>query len=162
MSSLPIPRYREPVSPSRVPAAIPGGRRIHSLAAATLVLLIGCSGNGASSPGEAASSRPSSPAQLTITSPLNGEVIHGSDVPISVKLTGATVVPATTTTIVPTQGHIHVSLDGELVAMNFGLSDTVHDVQPGPHVLQVEFVASDHLPFDPRVIAQTTFESTAS
>jgi len=88
-------------------------------------------------------------------------VVRGSDVPISVKLTGATVVPATTTSVVPTQGHIHVSLDGELVAMNFGLSDTVHDVQPGPHVLQVEFVASDHLPFNPRVIAQTTFESKA-
>jgi hypothetical protein len=161
MSSRPVARYREPVSSARVPAAIPGGRRIGSLAAAVLVLLVGCTGN-ASSPGGAAASRPSSPAQLTITSPRNGEVIHGSDVPISVKLTGATVVPATTTTIVSTQGHIHVSLDGELVAMNFGLSDTVHDVQPGPHVLQVEFVASDHLPFDPRVIAQTTFESKAS
>ena len=31
-------------------------------------------------------------------------------------------------------------------------------VQPGLHVLRVEFVASDHLPFDPRVIAQVAFE----
>jgi hypothetical protein len=134
--------------------------RVLSTLAAFSILAAGCSsGSGSTSAGSA---RPSSPAQLTITSPRNGEVIHGSDVPISVKLTGATVVPATTTTIVPTQGHVHVSLDGELVAMNFGLSDTVHDVEPGPHVLQVEFVASDHLPFDPRVIAQTTFESKAS
>jgi hypothetical protein len=88
-------------------------------------------------------------------------VIHGTDVPVKVQLSGATVVPATSATTVPTEGHIHVSLDGNLVAMNFGLSDTVHDVPPGPHVLQVEFVASDHLPFEPRVIAQTTFETKA-
>jgi hypothetical protein len=45
--------------------------------------------------------------------------------------------------------------------MNFGLTDDVPNVTPGPHVLQVELVASDHLPFDPRVIAQTTFEVKA-
>jgi hypothetical protein len=160
MSAHPIPRYRGPVPPPRVRAATSRSRCTRSLVAPILIVLVACSSGAASQDG-AASARPSSPAQLTITSPRNGEVIHGSDVPISVQLTGATVVPATTTTIVPTQGHIHVSLDGELVAMNFGLSDTVHDVQPGPHVLQVEFVASDHLPFNPRVIAQTTFESKA-
>jgi hypothetical protein len=161
MSAHPIPRYRGPVPPPCVRAATSRPRRTRSLIALIFASLVACSGGGASSQGGAASPRPSSPAQLTIVSPTDGEVIHGGDIPISVKLTGATVVPATTTSIVPTEGHIHVSLDGELVAMNFGLSDTVHDVQPGPHVLQVEFVASDHLPFDPRVIAQTTFESKA-
>jgi hypothetical protein len=134
--------------------------RIATLLAA-LSLVAGCSSGSSSESSGAASPRPSSPARLTITSPSDGEVILGTDVPVKVQLAGATVVPATTATIVPTQGHIHVSLDGNLVAMNFGLSDVVHDVPPGPHVLQVEFVASDHLPFDPRVIAQTTFETKA-
>jgi hypothetical protein len=93
-----------------------------------------------------------------IVSPTDGEQIHGSTVHVAVELTGAKIVQTTSTNVVPTEGHLHVSLDGEIVAMNFGLTDDVPNVTPGPHVLQVEFVASDHLPFDPRVIAQTTFE----
>jgi hypothetical protein len=92
-------------------------------------------------------------------SPTDGQVIHGSTLHIAVDLAGARIVKATSTDVVPTEGHLHVYLDGEIVGMNFGLTDTVGNVTPGIHVLQVEFVASDHLPFDPRVIAQTTFEA---
>jgi hypothetical protein len=116
-----------------------------------------CSAGGSTS--AATSSRPASPAKLTIVSPTDGEQIHGSTVHVAVELTGAKIVQATSTNIVPTEGHLHVYLDGEIVAMNFGLTDDVPNVTPGPHVLQAEFVASDHLPFDPRVIAQTTFEA---
>jgi hypothetical protein len=34
----------------------------------------------------------------------------------------------------------------------------LHDVAPGPHTLTAEFVAADHLPFDPPVVAQLTFD----
>jgi hypothetical protein len=34
-------------------------------------------------------------------------------------------------------------------------------VAPGQHTLRVEFVASDHLPFDPRVISEVVFEVKA-
>lgn len=118
-----------------------------------------CSAGGSTS--AATSPRPASPAKLTIVSPSDGEQIHGSTVHVAVELTGAKIVQATSTNVVPTEGHLHVYLDGEIVAMNFGLTDDVPNVTPGPHVLQVEFVASDHLPFDPRVIAQTTFEVKA-
>ncbi len=118
-----------------------------------------CSAGGTT--GAATSTRPASPAKLTIVSPTDGEQIHGSTVHVAVDLTGAKIVQATSTNVVPTEGHLHVYLDGEIVAMNFGLTDDVPNVTPGPHVLQVEFVASDHLPFDPRVIAQTTFEGKA-
>jgi hypothetical protein len=92
-------------------------------------------------------------------SPTDGQVFTGTDVvPVRVKLTGARVVPASTTNITPDQGHLHITLDGEIVAMNFGLSDQLTGVTPGIHTLQVEFVASDHLPFDPRVIEQVTFK----
>ena len=44
--------------------------------------------------------RPSSPAKVAILSPTNGQVVHGSSVKIRVGLTGAKIVPATTTDIV--------------------------------------------------------------
>jgi hypothetical protein len=121
-----------------------------------------CAAGGSTNAGTGASSpRPASPAKVTIVSPTDGERMHGSTVHVAVELSGAKIVQATSTNVVPTEGHLHVYLDGEIVAMNFGLTDDVRNVTPGPHVLQVEFVASDHLPFDPRVIAQTTFEVKA-
>ena len=42
----------------------------------------------------------------------------------------AKIVPATTLDVVPDQGHLHVSVDGEIVAMNFGLSDRLTGVAP--------------------------------
>jgi len=85
-------------------------------------------------------------------------VVHGTSVRVQTKLTGARVVPASTTNIAPDTGHLHLTLDGEIVAMNFSLSDELTGLTPGIHTLQIEFVASDHLPFDPRVIQQVTFE----
>jgi len=130
--------------------------------AAAVALLVGCSSGGSSSgstgPSAAVSARPSSPATLTIVSPVNGAVIHGTSVSITVRLRGAKIVPATTTAISPVRGHLHVYVDDRIVSMNFSLSDVVRNVSGGMHILQVEFVASDHLPFDPRVIAQTEFE----
>jgi hypothetical protein len=96
---------------------------------------------------------------VAILSPTNGEVVQGSDVKIRVELTGAKIVPATTTDIVPTKGHLHVYLDDQIVSMNFKLSGDIGEVAPGMHVLRVEFVASDHLPFDPRVFTAVTFEA---
>jgi hypothetical protein len=126
-----------------------------------LAFLAACSSGGSSS-GPAgsspAASRPSSPATVSIVSPANGAVIHGSTVRIAVRLRGAKIVPVTTTAISPDKGHLHVYVDDRIVSMNFSLSDVVRDVAPGIHILQVEFVASDHLPFDPRVIAQSEFE----
>jgi hypothetical protein len=127
-------------------------------------LLVACSkGSGTGMPLSTAvpSARPSSPARITLVSPKNGQTITGSVVHVQVRLEGGRIVPATTTHITPTTGHIHVYLDNKIVAMNFRLSDDVSDVSPGMHVLRVEFVASDHLPFDPRVFEAVTFEVKA-
>lgn len=125
-----------------------------------LLASVACSGSGSSSATSAGVlARPSSTARLMIVTPKDGQVFHlGDGVPVKVMLHDAKIVPATTLDVVPDQGHLHVSVDGEIVAMNFGLSDRLTGVAPGIHVLQVEFVASDHLPFDPRVIEQVTFE----
>jgi hypothetical protein len=115
-------------------------------------------GSGATGPTPAPSERPSSTAELSIVSPAVGEVVHGSTVDLRVKLQGAKLVPATTTDIVPDEGHLHVILDDKLISMTEGLEQSIPDVPPGDHRITVEFVASDHAPFDPRVVTVVAFE----
>ena len=122
------------------------------------LVLAGCSGGAASAGSTTPAARPSSPAKLSILSPANGEVIKGSVVHVRLKLENAKIVPATTTHITPTTGHVHLFLDDRIISMNYQLDNTIANVKPGSHVLRVEFVASDHLPFDPRVFTQVTFE----
>jgi hypothetical protein len=102
--------------------------------------------------------RPASTAELAIVSPKTGATIHGSTVDLRVDLEGARIVPATTTQITPDEGHLHVILDDQLISMTEGLRQSITDVAPGLHRITVEFVASDHAPFDPRVVAVVEFQ----
>jgi hypothetical protein len=130
---------------------------------AALLVLPGCSegsdaATGASTgPVPTSGPRPTSTAELTILKPKAGTVVHGSTVDLRVGLQGARIVPATTTDIKPDEGHLHVYLDGALISMTEGLEQAIPEVSPGLHRIQVEFVASDHAPFDPRVVAVTEF-----
>jgi hypothetical protein len=123
------------------------------------VVLAGCSSSAGAGDGSPTTptSRPSSPAKLTIVSPRNGQVVKGATVHVRLRLKGARIVRPTTQHITPTTGHVHVYLDDKIISMNYGLSDTIQSVSPGTHVLRVEFVASDHLPFDPRVVSNAVF-----
>jgi hypothetical protein len=98
--------------------------------------------------------RPSSPAVLKILEPKNGQVVHGMSTPLKMSLQNAKIVPATTTHIIGTQGHVHVILDNKLVSMTYGLKQTLGNLTPGTHLLRAQFVASDHAPFNPPVFAQ--------
>jgi hypothetical protein len=120
------------------------------------VVLTACGGGGSESPTPA--SRPSSTAQITITSPAEGSTVQGPTVSLSFDLTGAEISQETSTNLVPDKGHVHVFLDDMLVGMNYQLDGTVPDVATGTHVLRVEFVALDHGPFDPPVFAQAAFQ----
>jgi len=100
--------------------------------------------------------RPRSAATLAIVEPLPGVTISGSTIQIRLALTGARVVLQTSTRLVPDEGHIHVKLDGQLVSMTAGLDQEV-PVTTGPHVLEAEFVANDHLPFTPRILTTLPF-----
>ena len=125
-----------------------------------VVVLAACGdGGGEDAPAVSGSAqaRPSSTADLSIVQPKVDQVVHGS-VELKVRLEGAKLVPTTTTDIVPDEGHVHVLLDDQLISMTQGLEQTIPDVSPGPHRIQVEFVASDHAPFDPRVVAVVAFE----
>ena len=122
----------------------------------------GCGSGG--SPGAVATtpaSRPSSPAEISILSPQNGQVVHGTSMDLKLSLKGAKVVPLTTTNITPTTGHVHVYLDGKIVSMTAGLEQTVGALTPGTHTVRAEFVAADHRPFDPRVFTDVAFEVKA-
>ena len=93
--------------------------------------------------------------KVTIVSPTNGEVIHGTTANVVVSITGGEIVKTTSTHITPTQGHVHVYLNGELIFMAYGLSQAVK-VQPGlTYSMRAEFVASDHAPFYPRDFTPT-------
>jgi hypothetical protein len=118
----------------------------------------GSGGQSTSPPGTAAAQRPASPAKLLIASPHNGQVVKGGIVQLRLDLRNAKIVAATTTNIRPDQGHVHVMLDGRLISMNYSLQEALPKLSPGTHVLRVEFVAADHLPFDPRVLTQAAFE----
>jgi hypothetical protein len=105
--------------------------------------------------------RPASTATLGFDRPSPGQVVPANDAQLDVVMTldGGRIVDAASTTLTPDTGHIHLSLDGTLVSMTYGLVQLVdiRGLSPGEHTLDAEFVAADHGPFDPRVTAQTTF-----
>jgi hypothetical protein len=131
--------------------------------AVAVLLLAACSGSGGSSGATATPSttalgpRPASTAKLTILSPHNGQTVHTETPEVHLGLQGAKIVTQTSTHIRPDQGHVHLLVDGKLVAMNYRLDERLPKLTPGQHLVQVEFVAADHAPFDPRVLAQAAF-----
>jgi hypothetical protein len=104
--------------------------------------------------------RPASSATLAFTDPRNGTTTTSDALTVRLDLEGATISPVTTTRITPDSGHIHLSLDGSLVSMTGGTEQVLdlRGVGSGTHTLVAEFVAADHLPFDPPVTARVTFE----
>jgi Family of unknown function (DUF6130) len=103
--------------------------------------------------------RPSSTATIAFRSPTPGQRVVGDELEVLLTLRGGTITEATTSAVTPDVGHIHLSLDGQLVSMTFGTVQVLdlRGVAPGRHTLQAEFVAADHAPFDPRVETTVTF-----
>ena len=137
-----------------------GRRRVPAIAASFAVVaaltLAGCGGSSQSPSTSTTVTRPVTTARLQIVRPMANQET-GPDVTLEVKLIGGEVVPQTTGKLNPTQGHIHVSLDGQLVSMAYQTTQDLHGVGPGTHTLQAEFVAIDHKPFKNRVIAAVIF-----
>jgi hypothetical protein len=134
-----------------------------ALAVLAVLLLGACTGGsaGGSAPAPAPTTlaaRPASTAKLTILSPRNGQTISRQTPELRLSLDGAEIVAQTSARIRPDQGHVHLLVDGKLVAMNYGLNERLPTLSPGQHLVQVEFVAADHAPFEPRVLAQAAFQ----
>lgn len=102
--------------------------------------------------------RPSTTGRLTIVSPRQDQEFRGdpASIPVELQLDGAAVVPLSSLRLTPNEGHIHLYLDGSLVSMTAGLTARI-TASPGSHQLRAEFVAVDHLPFDPAVSTTVTF-----
>src|ERR1041384_3611100 len=100
-----------------------------------------------------------STARFSIVSPAQGEIVHGTVLHVQLDLQGASVVDTTTIKLRPDRGHIHLSIDGTLLSVKTGVRTNVpiRFLKPGRHLLQAEFVATDHGPFSPRVLATSTF-----
>ena len=121
------------------------------------VVLAACAPDKQASSNTTTTARPRTSAQLQIESPTPNQTT-GAAVDLKLALSGATVVsPSEVTGISPTEGHIHVSVDGKLVSMTYGLSQQLH-LTPGTHTVQAEFVATDHRPFANRVVAAVVFQ----
>jgi hypothetical protein len=101
--------------------------------------------------------RPSSTAKLVIVAPTANQVVHGKTFTVGLKLTGGRIVNEVSQDLTPDEGHVHVSIDGRIQSMTFGLEDELKTPKKGSHLLQAEFVAKDHSPFDPRVLTSVTF-----
>ena len=101
--------------------------------------------------------RPSSTARLEILSPHPDETVFGdpATVEVTLRLSGGKIVPLSSTSLLPNEGHIHVLLDDRLLSMS-GLDARIIAL-PGEHTLRAEFVATDHGPFRPPVTASVTF-----
>ena len=122
-----------------------------------LSLAAGCTRTQAPA-SQPAGPRPRSTATLAIAAPQIGqEVPSGRTFRVVLTLSGARIVDQTSTRVVPDEGHIHLTLDGQLITMTSTLEQDIV-VPAGAHLLEAEFVAGDHFPFNPRVIAIAAFK----
>ena len=120
--------------------------------------LASCGGSGSSSsPSPSAQTsiaRPSSTAKITIVSPTAGQVVSTDGVIVKVSLEGATLATQASTNLRPDQGHIHLLVDDKTITLLGSLEVQTGPLTSGPHLIQVEFAANDHGPFNPRLLAQ--------
>ena len=131
-----------------------------------LLTLAGCGSPTAGKPSPSAtpniSHRPSSPVQISIVSPTNGEVVHGTTVHVVVQIVGGEIVPNYSSTIDPTHGHVHLYIDNQSIYMSYTLSQDI-PVKPGlTYELHAEWVAADHFPFYPRNVTPNLFFTVAA
>ena len=103
--------------------------------------------------------RPTSSASIAFAEPAPGQVVTGEELGVWVRVENGTIVEGSSTNVTPDTGHLHLFLDGALLSMTSS-GDQRMDIgglTPGEHRLRVEFVAADHAPFDPPVVAAVSF-----
>ncbi len=124
--------------------------------AVLLVGLAACSSNS-NGGGGGGGTRPLSTAKLSILQPTSGQTVGGKDVEVKLSLQGGTITKVVTTNIKPNVGHIHLRLDGKTITILGSLDDHIRNVKAGQHILEAEYVASDHLPFRKDILSAVTF-----
>jgi hypothetical protein len=95
---------------------------------------------------------------VEITNPRDGSSVRaGRPVSIEGQISGGELTSATRSDD-PTQGHLHVFVDDELISMPSTPTQEV-ELKPGEHTIAVEFTTADHRSFEPRIV--DTIEVTA-
>jgi hypothetical protein len=107
--------------------------------------------------------RPASTAVIAFAEPAPGAEVSADMLDVVIDLQGGRIVDSSST-LTPDTGHVHLFLDGELLSMTYGDAQQVpiDGLDPGIHRLVAEFVAADHVPFDPPVTATVTFVKDGS
>lgn len=118
-------------------------------------LLLACSQSPEDAP---QAERIASTAKMSIVEPVQGAQITGTKMRVVISLEGGRILPQATRDIKPDEGHMHLSLDGQLASMTYGLDQEIA-ITPGRHILEAEYVAGDHAPFNPRVIQARQIEA---
>jgi hypothetical protein len=95
---------------------------------------------------------------MKIIAPKDGEVIHRSSVEVKLDLKGGHLAVPATTGVQPDEAHLHITIDVLPIRMTASLNQQVPNVRPGRHLLTVEFEAGNHLPFEPRLLANVGFK----
>jgi hypothetical protein len=111
-----------------------------------------------------AAPRPASTATIGFVEPRDGARTSADQMTVRLRLDGASLTSATTTSIQPDAGHVHLSVDGAIVSMSGNVLQVIdlRTLAPGEHTLTAEFVAADHLSFNPPVTAEITFVKEAA
>jgi hypothetical protein len=130
-----------------------GRPTLRALPGLLLVLALVAAACGGGTP-----ARPRTRATLDIVAP-EPNTTTAPDITLQLRLRHAELVPSTSSggKVDPRRGHIHVSVDGRVIAMASNLEVPVSGLTPGEHTIQAEFVATDHLPFANDVLAAVTF-----
>lgn len=138
------------------------GARVTRLALPVLLAgTVTLSGCGAGKSSSSSGKRPTTPVRVQITKPTPNQVVVGMTTTLEINVIGGTVVDRTTGPLTPTEGHIHVTLDGRLVSMAYQTTQDLNGLTPGTHTVTAEFVAVDHQPFQNRPTAAVIFQSQA-
>src|SRR5687767_9566630 len=104
---------------------------------------------------ERESTPPPQELSIEVVSPAEGETVAANEkVTLEVEITGGSLTSESESED-PTEGHLHIYIDDELVSMPSTETPEVR-FKPGEHVLTVEFTEADHHSFDPRVLDEVT------
>jgi hypothetical protein len=135
--------------------------RIRGIAAAALIAFAACGGAKPAprATGPTPAPRIASTATVKILEPASDASVPAGTVHVRIELAGGQISPQTSTDLKPDVGHLHLKMDGQLVSMNYS-TDSDITAKAGQHLLEAEFVALDHGPFNPRVVSSTTFTAT--
>jgi hypothetical protein len=97
------------------------------------------------------------PEQLSvrITSPADGGTVPARQpLDLETEIVGGELTSDTASDD-PTMGHLHIFVDGSLIAMPATTTQKVR-LEPGEHTLGVEFTTADHRSFEPRIVDEVS------